>query len=63
LTSNARLASSALTEWLEPTGLHHAGDSGRIIAIAFVDLHLEHCLGVPRVDADHWQAEPLEFCP
>jgi hypothetical protein len=38
---------------LKPAGLHHAGDPGRIIAVALIDLHLEYRLGVARVDTDH----------
>jgi hypothetical protein len=41
--------------------LHDAGDSGRIIAVALIDLHLEHRLGMARVDADHWQTKLLEL--
>src|SRR4030088_3677098 len=37
---------------LEPTGLHDAGDPNSIVAVAFVDLHLKHCFGMARVDAD-----------
>src|SRR5262249_45388537 len=37
---------------LEPTGLHDAGDAGRIVAVALIDLHLEHRLRMTRVDAD-----------
>ena len=72
LTSNARLASSALTAWLsrsltrtslKPAGLHDAGYAGRIIAVALIDLHLEHRLGMARIDADHRQAESFELGP
>jgi hypothetical protein len=48
---------------LEPARLHDAGDPGSIIAIALVDLHLEHRLGMARVDADHPQAKSLELGP
>ena len=37
----------------EPAGLHDTGDPDGIVAVALVDLHLEHGLGVPRVDTDH----------
>src|SRR6185369_2303587 len=37
----------------EPAGLHDAGDPDSIVAVAFVDLHLEHGFGMARVDADH----------
>jgi hypothetical protein len=37
----------------EPAGLHDAGDPDSIVAAAFVDLHLEHRLGMARVDTDH----------
>ena len=37
----------------EPAGLHDAGDPDSIVAVAFVDLHLEHGLGMARVDTDH----------
>src|SRR6266478_3443864 len=71
LTSNARLASSALTEWLSRSltrtslnqGLHDAGDAGRIVAVTLIDLHLEYRLGMARVDADHRQAKLLELGP
>jgi len=43
----------------EPAGLHDAGDPDSIVAVAFVDLHLEHGLGVARVDANHRQASRL----
>ena len=29
---------------LEPAGLHNAGDAGSIVAVALIDLHLEHSL-------------------
>jgi hypothetical protein len=48
---------------LEPASLHDAGDPGRIIAVVLIDLHLEHRLGMARVDADHWQAKLLELGP
>ena len=48
---------------LEPAGLHDTGNAGRIIAVALIDLHLEHCLGVSRVDADHRQVKSLELGP
>src|ERR1700683_102863 len=48
---------------LEPAGLHDAGYAGRIVAIALVDLHLEHRLGMACVDADHRQAKPFELGP
>ena len=48
---------------LEPAGLHDASDAGRIIAVALVDLHLEHCLGMARIDADHRQAKSVELGP
>jgi hypothetical protein len=32
-------------------------------AVAFIDLHFEHRLGVARVDADHRKAKPLELGP
>ena len=28
--------------FLEPTGLHDAGDAGRIVAVTLIDLHLEY---------------------
>jgi hypothetical protein len=37
--------------FLEPTRLHDAGDPDSIVAVALVDLHLEHGLGVARIDA------------
>jgi hypothetical protein len=57
LTSSARLASSALTEWLsisfdvhplEPTHLHDASYPNSIVAVSPVGLHLEHGLGMAR---------------
>ena len=33
---------------LEPIRLHDGGDPDSIVAVAFVDLHLEHGLGVAR---------------
>jgi hypothetical protein len=48
---------------LEPTGLHDVGDPNSIVAVAFVDLHLKHCFGMARVDADHRQAKSLELGP
>src|SRR3954451_17661128 len=48
---------------LEPTGLHDAGDPDSIIAVALVDLHLEHGLGMALVNADHWQAKSLKLSP
>ena len=66
-SSSARLASSALTEvvlsisltctLLEPTRLHDARDPDGIVAVAFVDLPLEHRLGMSRVDTDHRQTK------
>src|SRR5215475_5070433 len=40
--------------FLEPTSVHDAGDAGRIIAVTFIDLHLEYRLSMARVDTDHW---------
>jgi hypothetical protein len=65
------LARSALTEWLSRsltrTSLNQpvcdTGNAGRIIVVALIDLHLEHCLGVSRVDADHWQVKSLKLRP
>src|SRR5262249_895401 len=37
--------------------------TGRIVAITLIDLHLEHRLGMARIDTDHRQAEPLELGP
>src|SRR6476659_709506 len=48
---------------LEPAGLHDASNAGRIIAVALVDLHLEHRLCMARIDADHGQAKSLELGP
>jgi hypothetical protein len=49
--------------FLEPTRLHDAGDPDSIVAVAFVDLHLKHGLGVARVDANHRQAQSLKLGP
>src|SRR5208282_6833144 len=38
-------------------------DPASIIAVALIDLHLEHRLSVSRVDADHRQAKSLELGP
>ena len=48
---------------LEPAGLHDTSDPDSIVAVAFVDLHLEHRLGMARVNADHWQAKSLKLSP
>ena len=48
---------------LELARLHDAGDPDSIVAVALVDLHFEHGLGMARVDADHRQAKPLELGP
>jgi hypothetical protein len=48
---------------LEPTGLHDAGYPDSIVAVALVDLHLEHGLGMARVDTDHRQVKPLKLSP
>ena len=42
---------------LEPAGLHDASYAGGIVAVALVNLHLEHCFSVARIDADHRQAK------
>jgi len=38
-----------------PSAPHDAGDAGSVIAIAFVDLHLQGSLGVPGIDANDEQ--------
>jgi hypothetical protein len=43
--------------------LHHAGDTYGIVAVAFVDLHLQNSLGVPGVDADDGQSQPIQLGP
>ena len=48
---------------LEPTGLHDAGDTDSIVAVALVDLHLENGLGMARVDTDHRQTKSLKLSP
>src|SRR5258705_13943442 len=48
---------------LEPTGLHDAGDPDSIVAVALVDLHLEHRLGMALVNSDHWQPKSLKLSP
>ena len=71
LTSSARLAQRPDrvavdildVHLFEPAGLHDAGDPDSIVAVALVDLHLEHGLGMARVDADHRQAKLLKLCP
>src|SRR6476660_4413164 len=37
---------------LEPAGRHDKSDPDSIVAVALVDLHLEHGLGMARVDTD-----------
>jgi hypothetical protein len=46
---------------LEPPGLHDASYAGGIVAVALVDLHLEHCFSMARIGADHRQAKSLEL--
>src|ERR1700733_10859750 len=48
---------------LEPTRLHDARDPDGIVAVPFVDLHLENRLGMTRVDTDHRQTKSLELGP
>jgi hypothetical protein len=48
---------------LEPAGLHDTGDADRIVTIAFIDLHLEHSLGMACINTDHRYAQPLELGP
>jgi hypothetical protein len=45
---------------LEPTRLHDACDPDSIVAVALVDLHLEHRLGMTRIAR---QAKSLELGP
>src|SRR5215467_12503176 len=49
--------------FLEPAGLHDTSDAGCIVAVALVDLHLEHRFGMACIDADYRQAKPLELGP
>jgi hypothetical protein len=35
---------------------HHLRYAARIVAVGLVDLRLQRCSHVPRLDADHWQA-------
>ena len=72
LTSNARLASSALTAWLsssltphflEPAGLHDASDASRVVAVVLIDLHLQHRFRMPSIDTDDRQVKPRELGP
>src|SRR5215467_2188173 len=72
LISNARLGQQRPnrvaievldTRLLKPAGLHDAGDPGRIIAVTLIDLHLEYCPGMTRVDTDHRQAKLFELGP
>src|SRR5215469_10038340 len=72
LTSNARLASSALTEWLsrsltrtslnQPVYMMRAMPAASL-RVTLIDLHLEYRLGVARVDTDHRQAKLFELGP
>jgi hypothetical protein len=34
---------------LESASLHDAGDADRIVTVAFIDLHLEHSLGMASI--------------
>src|SRR5262245_32891731 len=49
------------TYLLKPAGLHDAGDTRRIIAVTLIDLHLEHRLGMARIDTDHRQVKLFEL--
>ena len=46
---------------LEPSGLHDTSDADRIVTVALIDLHLEHSLGMARIDTDHRHAQPSEL--
>src|SRR5262249_36600696 len=48
---------------LEPAGLHNTGDAERVVTVAFIDLHLEHSLGMASINTDHRYAQPLELAP
>src|SRR5947209_15526811 len=70
LTSKARLASSALTEWLSRsltrTSLNQPVCMMRAIPAASLRsllLNLEYRLGVARIDTDHRQAKLFELGP
>jgi hypothetical protein len=47
----------------EPAGLHDASYAGGIVAVALVDLRLEHCFSMARIDADHRQVKSVELGP
>jgi len=54
VTAQQDLAScTSIEATVEPTGLHDAGDPDSIVAVALVDLHLKHRLGMARIDTDH----------
>jgi hypothetical protein len=42
---------------------HDAGDTGRIVAVTLIDLHLEYRPGMAGVDTDHRQAKLFELGP
>src|SRR5262245_64470425 len=48
---------------LVPTALHDPRDAKGVIAIALVDLHPQHRLGVTGIDADDWQSDGLDLAP
>ena len=48
---------------LVPAALHDAGDTGGVVAIAFVDLHFQGGLGVPGIDANDGQPALVQLGP
>jgi len=48
---------------LIPSTLHDAGDAYGIVAVTLVDLHFQHRLGVPGVDADDGQPQLIQLGP
>jgi len=46
-----------------PSAPHDACNAGGIVAIAFVDLHLQGGLGVPGIDANNREPSLVEFGP
>ena len=48
---------------LVPSALHDASDAHGIVAVTFVDLHLQSGLGMPGIDADDGQSQLVQLGP
>jgi hypothetical protein len=46
----------------EPACLHDARDAGSVVAVALIDLHLEHRFRVPSINTDHRKPNCSQFC-